>query len=182
MKFTDADIPGIVMIDPRVYGDERGFNMETYQLENYKQAGIDSVFVQDNHSGSKQGILRGIHYQIHQPQGKLVRAVVGEVFDVVVDLRRSSPTCGKWAGIYLSAKNKRQLWVPIGFGHGFYVLSEWAEVIYKTTDYYAPEWERTLAWNDPTVGITWPLTEDRPPLLSNRDSKGLFYDQLELFD
>jgi dTDP-4-dehydrorhamnose 3,5-epimerase len=182
MKFYPTNIPEIIIVEPQVYGDDRGFNMETYQLKNFTQAGIETAFVQDNHSGSKQGIIRGIHYQIQQAQGKLVRVVVGEIFDVAVDLRKSSPTFMKWTGLRLSAQNKRQIWVPKGFGHGFYVLSEWAEVIYKVTDFYAPQWERTLAWNDPSVGIDWPLIENQPPLLSAKDSQGRFINELELFD
>ncbi len=157
MNFIPTMISGVFLIEPRLFGDERGFFMETYQAQDFAAAGIEAVFVQDNHSRSRQGISRGLHYQIQQAQGKLFRVVAGEVFDVVVDLRRSSPDCGKWAGFDLSAENKRQVWVPPGFAHGFYVLSEWADVIYKTTDYYAPQWERTLIWNDPAVGIEWPL-------------------------
>jgi len=187
MNFLPTDIPDVILIEPRVRGDERGFFMETYQAQNFAAAGIDAVFVQDNHSRSRRSILRGLHYQIRQAQGKLVRVVAGEIFDVVVDLRRSSRYCGKWVGVHLSAENKRQVWIPPGFAHGFYVLSESADFIYKVTDYYAPQWERTLSWNDPTVGIEWPLIADadhpdgEPPQLSAKDSQGLPFSQLELY-
>lgn len=182
MKITPTAIPDVLLIEPRVFGDSRGFFMETYQAKVFAEAGIDTHFVQDNHSGSQGGILRGLHYQIRQPQGKLVRAVAGEVYDVVVDLRRSSPTCGKWVGMVLSAENKQQLWVPAGFAHGFYVMSEWAEFTYKATDFYAPEWERTLAWNDPHLGIQWPLIDGKPPVLSAKDAAAKFWEDIELFD
>jgi dTDP-4-dehydrorhamnose 3,5-epimerase len=146
--------------------------METYHARRFAKAGIEANFVQDNHSGSKQGILRGLHYQIRHVQGKLVRVVVGEIFDVAVDMRRSSPYFGRWVGHPLSAQNKVQMWIPPGFAHGFYVMSEWAEVIYKTTDFYAPEWDRTLLWNDKDLGIEWPLIDGNPPILSNKDSEG----------
>jgi dTDP-4-dehydrorhamnose 3,5-epimerase len=182
MQFLPAEIPDIVIVEPKVFGDERGFFMETYREELFAQAGIRARFVQDNHSGSRQGVLRGLHYQIKQPQGKLVRVIVGEVFDVAVDLRRSSPTFGRWLGVHLSAQNRRQVWVPPGFAHGFYVLSDWAELFYKTTDYYAPQWERTLLWNDPSVGIDWPLLPGMPPALSQKDLHGSTLGQAELFD
>ncbi len=156
--------------------------MESFQAEVFAAAGVPNRFVQDNHSGSRQGILRGLHYQIQQTQGKLVRTVVGEIFDVVVDLRRSSPTFGKWTGSILSAQNKYQLWVPEGFAHGFYVISDWAEIIYKTTDFYAPAQERTLIWNDPTIGIQWPLAPGQEPVLSNKDKQGKSFNQADLFD
>jgi len=173
MKFTPTSIPEILLIEPRLFGDERGFFMETYQYEKFAAAGIQAQFVQDNHSGSRQGTLRGLHYQVWQVQGKLVRVIAGEVFDVAVDLRRSSPTFGKWAGARLSAQNKLQLWIPPGFAHGFYVLSEWAELAYKTSDYYDPEAERSLLWNDPQLGIQWPLLDGQTPILSDRDARGL---------
>lgn len=169
MQFTSTSIPEVILIEPDVYRDERGFFMETFQARRYALEGINLEFVQDNQSGSKKGTLRGMHYQIRQPQGKLVRAVVGEVFDVAVDLRRSSPTFAKWVGVHLSAENKLQLWIPPGFAHGFYVLSQWAEVAYKATDYYAPDYERTLLWCDPQVGIKWPIPRDFPPFLSTKD-------------
>lgn len=181
MKILPAGLPDICIIEPHVRGDGRGFFMETYQSEVFSKAGIHANFVQDNHSGSRQGVLRGMHYQIQQAQGKLVRVVAGSIFDVVVDLRRNSPACGQWMGTVLSIENKRQLWVPVGFAHGFYVLSEWAELVYKTTDFYAPQWERTLAWDDPTVGIQWPLMEGQPPQVSAKDGRGLPFGQIELF-
>jgi dTDP-4-dehydrorhamnose 3,5-epimerase len=182
MEFERTAIPDVIVLQPKVFGDERGFFMETFRVDDFAASGITGSFVQDNHSGSQQGILRGLHYQICQAQGKLVRAVVGEIFDAVVDLRRSSPTLSRWVGVLLSAKNKKQLWIPPGFAHGFYVLSEWAEVVYKTTDYYAPEWERSLLWNDPALGIEWPLLNGRPPVLSERDSHGRLLSEAELFD
>ena len=182
MKFTPTPIPDVILIEPKVFGDARGFFMETYQTERFVENGIVATFVQDNHSGSGQGILRGLHYQIHQTQGKLVRVVAGEIFDVAVDLRRSSPTFGQWVGDYLSADNKRQLWIPVGFAHGFYVLSEWAEVLYKATDYYAPEWERTINWDDPTIGIEWPLLDGCEPILSEKDRQGKRFIEADLFE
>jgi dTDP-4-dehydrorhamnose 3,5-epimerase len=172
MEITPTEIPDVLLLQPKVYGDERGFFLETYQAERFARVGIPAAFVQDNHSGSGQGVLRGLHYQIRQPQGKLVRAVAGEIYDVSVDLRRSSPTFGRWAGVHLDAETKTQLWIPPGFAHGFLVLSDWAEVLYKTTDYYAPQWERSLLWNDPTLKIGWPLAEGQPPLLSPKDAAG----------
>jgi dTDP-4-dehydrorhamnose 3,5-epimerase len=156
--------------------------METYQAQRFAEAGIQANFVQDNHSGSRQGTLRGLHYQIQQAQGKLVRVIAGEVYDVAVDLRRSSPTFGKWLGLTLSAENKRQLWVPPGFGHGFYVLSEWAEIHYKATDFYAPQWERTILWDDPALGINWPLIAGQSVLLSAKDAQGRRLAEAELYD
>lgn len=182
MKFTPTEIPDIILIEPRVFGDSRGFFMETFQAKLFVDACIPVDFVQDNHSGSQQGILRGLHYQIRQAQGKLVRVIAGEVYDVVVDIRRSSPTFGKWLGMTLSAENKRQLWIPPGFAHGFYVVSEWAEFTYKVTDYYAPEWERTLAWDDPALAIPWPLVDGKSPLLSAKDTCGKQLAEAELFD
>jgi dTDP-4-dehydrorhamnose 3,5-epimerase len=181
MKFTPTEIPQIVLIEPRVFTDERGFFMETYQSERFAQAGINPVFVQDNHAASRQGTLRGLHYQIRQAQGKLVRVIVGEVFDVAVDLRRSSPYFGKWVGAYLSAENKHQIWIPAGFAHGYYVLSEWAEIVYKTSDLYAPQWERTLLWDDPAIGIQWPLIPGSAPLLSAKDAAGLPLTNAEVY-
>jgi dTDP-4-dehydrorhamnose 3,5-epimerase len=155
--------------------------METWQQQKFAAAGIDAVFVQDNHSGSQQGILCGLHYQVHQPQGKLVRVAVGAVFDVAVDLRRSSPTFGRWVGVVLSAENKRQLWIPARFAHGFYALTSWAEVLYKATDFYALAWDRTLRWDDPTVGIDWPLVDGQAPILSSKDAQGLQWAAAEKF-
>jgi dTDP-4-dehydrorhamnose 3,5-epimerase len=182
MRFTSTDIADVLILEPEVFGDERGFFMETFRLDTFAASGITGPFVQDNHSGSQQGILRGLHYQIRQPQGKMVRAVAGEIFDVAVDLRRRSPTFGRWAGVTLSTENKKQLWIPPGFAHGFYVLSDWAEVFYKATDYYAPQWERRLLWNDPALGIRWPLKDGRQPLLSPKDAQGTPLAQAEVFD
>jgi dTDP-4-dehydrorhamnose 3,5-epimerase len=182
MDFEHTKIPDLILLQPKIFGDERGFFMETFRQDDFAASGINGPFVQDNHSGSQQGILRGLHYQIRQPQGKMVRAIVGEIFDVAVDIRRNSPTFGHWEGVLLSAKNKKQLWVPPGFAHGFYVLSEWAEVIYKTTDYYAPSWERCLLWNDPALEIGWPLVNGQSPLLSEKDLKGKLLSEADLFD
>jgi dTDP-4-dehydrorhamnose 3,5-epimerase len=181
MTITPTDIPDVLLVEPRVFGDERGFFMETYRASRLAEAGVSAEFVQDNHSGSRRGILRGLHYQIRRPQGKLVRAVAGEIYDVAVDVRRDSPTCGRWVGYRLSAENRRQLWIPPGFAHGFYVVSEWAEVVYKATDYYAPEWERTVRWDDPEVGIAWPLAGG-PPSLSAKDAAGKPLAEAELFE
>jgi len=181
MIFTPTAIPDVVLIEPRVFGDARGFFMETYQTKVFAQAGITANFVQDNHSGSQKGILRGLHYQIRQPQGKLVRVIAGEVFDVAVDIRCGSPTFGQWVSSILSAENKRMLWVPPGFAHGFYVMSDWAEFTYKVTDFYAPEWERTIMWNDPQLAITWPLVDGQPPTLSAKDAQGKPFAEAELF-
>lgn len=182
MKFTPTSIPDVILIEPRVFGDARGFFMETYQANLFAEAGIATNFVQDNHSGSPKGVLRGMHYQVQHTQGKLVRVIAGEVYDVVVDLRRSSPTFGKWMGIMLSAENKRQLWIPEGFAHGFLVTSEWAEFMYKVTDFYAPESERTILWNDPTIGIEWPCLEGATPILSAKDANGKRFEEAELFE
>ncbi len=181
MRFLPTDIPEIILIEPEVYHDDRGFFMETYQAKKFSEAGIATVFVQDNVSGSHQGILRGLHYQIQHPQAKLIRVLVGEIFDVAVDVRRSSPTFGKWTGLHLSAQNKRQVYIPPGFAHGFYTLSEWSEMYYKVSDYYAPIWERTLIWNDETIRILWPLIEGKPPSLSEKDTQGLPLSQAELY-
>jgi len=181
MEIRPTDIPDVLLITPRVFGDDRGFFMETYQARQYAQYGISPAFVQDNHSGSVQGTLRGLHYQIQQAQGKLIRVIAGEVFDVAVDLRRSSPTFGKWSGTCLSAENKKQLWIPPGFAHGFYVLSSWSEVVYKTTEYYAPEWERTVLWDDPEIGIRWPILEGVPLIFSAKDSRGKMLSEAEIY-
>lgn len=182
MEFTPTTIPDVILIKLQVFGDERGFFMETYQTKLFADAGLPTNFVQDNHSRSRQGTLRGLHYQLRQPQGKLVRVVIGEVYDVAVDLRRSSPTFGCWEGIRLSAENKLQLWIPPGFAHGFYVLSEWAEIVYKATDFYAPEWERTLIWNDPQIGITWPIGDGQMPLLSAKDRQGKPLSEAQVYE
>jgi len=182
MKFTPTSIPDVLLIEPEVHGDARGFFMETYRFDLFVATGISAQFVQDNHSGSRRGTLRGLHYQIRQAQGKLVRVIAGEVFDVVLDLRRSSPTFGRWEGVCLSAQNRLQLWIPPGFAHGFYVLSDWAEIVYKATDYYAPQWERTILWNDPAIGIAWPIPDGEAPTLSEKDSRGKRLSEAELFD
>ena len=182
MEFERTTIPDVIVLQPKILGDDRGFFMETFRADDFAASGIAGLFVQDNHSGSQQGILRGLHYQIRQVQGKMVRTVSGEIFDVAVDLRRSSPTFGRWESVRLSAKNKKQLWIPPGFAHGFYVLSEWAEVIYKATDYYAPAWERSLLWNDPALGIEWPLLNGQPPILSQKDIQAKLLSEAELFD
>jgi len=182
MQFTPTAIPDVVLIEPRVFRDDRGFFFETFQARKFEQAGVVGTMVQDNHSGSRGGVLRGLHYQVRCPQAKLVRATVGEVFDVAVDLRRSSPTFGRWVGVALSAENRRQLWVPPGFAHGFYVTSDWAEVTYKVTDYWHPEYERTLRWDDPEVGVRWPLVGGAAPLLSPKDAEGLPLARAEVFD
>jgi len=181
MQITPTAIPEVVLVEPKVFQDERGFFLEMFQADKYRSAGIILPMVQDNHSGSRQGVLRGLHYQIRKPQGKLVSVVAGEIFDVVVDVRRSSPTFGRWVGATLSADNHRQLWVPMGFAHGFYTVSEWAEVIYKVTDFYDPDSERTLLWSDPDIGVRWPLREGRTPLLSSKDAQGLPLSKAELF-
>ena len=168
MKISKAVIPDVLIFEPTVHGDERGYFMETWRQSWFEESGVNLKFVQDNQSRSGKGILRGLHYQINHPQGKLARVVAGEVFDVAVDLRRSSPNFGKWFGIILSGENKKQLWVPPGFAHGFYVMSETAELLYKCTDYYHPEDEYSLCWDDKSIGIDWPGMES-PPLLSNKD-------------
>lgn len=169
MNLIDTGLPDVICFEPTVFGDERGFFMETWRKSWLTELGIDADFVQDNHSSSRKGILRGLHYQIKQPQGKLVRVVRGEVFDVAVDLRRSSPHFGRWTGMILSAENKRIMWVPPGFAHGFLVLSDMAEFVYKCTTYYAPEHDRSLLWNDPDIGIDWPLDGIDEVLLSAKD-------------
>ncbi len=156
--------------------------METYQAQRFGAAGLPFIYVQDNHSGSQHGTLRGLHYQIRQAQGKVLRVIEGEIYDVAVDLRRWSATFGKWVGIYLTAESKNMLWIPPGFAHGFYVLSNWAELLYKATDYYAPEWERTLLWNDPALGITWPVPNGEQPILSAKDQDGKLLTEAEVFE
>ncbi|AYN14924.1 dTDP-4-dehydrorhamnose 3,5-epimerase [Pseudomonas monteilii] len=181
MKVTRLEIPDVMLFEPKVFGDERGFFLESYNQQVFEQAiGRPVNFVQDNHSCSAKGVLRGLHYQIKQPQGKLVRVVQGEVFDVAVDMRRSSPTFGRWVGEYLSAENKRQLWVPAGFAHGFLVMSDVAEFLYKTTDFYAPQYDRCLAWNDVELNVRWPLVGQ--PTLSAKDQLGLAFSSADYFD
>lgn len=179
MKRIATDLPDVLVFEPKVFGDERGFFLETYNKKVLAEYGVDAEFVQDNHSRSARGVLRGIHYQIQQPQGKLVRVTQGEVFDVAVDLRRSSPTFGKWAGFMLSAESKRIAWIPRGFGHGFLVLSGVADFLYKTTDYYTPTYERCIAWNDPSINVKWPLTH--APILSTKDRQGKALTEAEVF-
>ncbi|MDH2434232.1 dTDP-4-dehydrorhamnose 3,5-epimerase [Pokkaliibacter sp. MBI-7] len=181
MKFIDTAIPDVKIIEPTVFGDERGFFMETFRQSLFEENCSPRPFVQDNHSKSRQGTLRGLHYQINNPQGKLVRVVSGEVFDVAVDLRRSSATFGKWVGVLLSAENKRQLWVPEGFAHGFYVTSDSAEFVYKCTDYYAPEYDRSLRWNDPALNIQWPLVDNNQPQLSAKDENAALLSEADTF-
>ncbi len=180
MKATRLAIPDVVLLEPKVFGDDRGFFFESFNQQHFEEAiGYKVDFVQDNHSRSSMGVLRGLHYQIQQSQGKLVRVVAGEVFDVAVDLRKGSSTFGQWVGELLSADNKHQLWVPEGFAHGFIVLSETAEFLYKTTNYYAPAHERCIIWNDATLAIQWPVDVD--PILSEKDAKGLSFAEAEMF-
>ena len=180
MQVTATDLPEVMIIEPKVFGDARGFFLESFNAKAFAEAtGVDLPFVQDNHSRSAQGVLRGLHYQIKQAQGKLVRVVRGAVFDVAVDVRRSSPNFGHWVGVELSEDNNRQLWVPPGFAHGFLVLSASADFLYKTTDYYAPEHERSVLWNDPAIGIDWPLLGE--PLLSGKDKVGALLKDAEVF-
>ena len=180
MQIQSTAIPDLLIIEPTVFGDDRGFFYESFNQKRFAElTGLNPNFVQDNHSKSAKGVLRGLHYQIQQTQGKLVRVTAGEVFDVTVDLRKSSPTFGKWVGVTLSAENKRQLWVPEGFAHGFVVISDTAEFLYKTTDYWASEFERSILWNDPAIGIEWPL--DGEPLLSGKDKVGALLADAEVF-
>ncbi|SDP57123.1 dTDP-4-dehydrorhamnose 3,5-epimerase [Ralstonia sp. 25mfcol4.1] len=178
---TPTALPEVLVIEPKVFGDDRGFFFESFNQRDFQQlTGLDTAFVQDNHSRSAKGVLRGLHYQICQPQGKLVRVVRGEIFDVAVDLRRSSPNIGKWVGVTLSEQNKRQLWVPPGFAHGFVATSDAVEVLYKTTDYWYPEHERSLLWNDTTVGVQWPI--DGEPTLAAKDAAGKRFADADKFD
>jgi dTDP-4-dehydrorhamnose 3,5-epimerase len=181
MNFTNTPIDGVVLIEPKVFGDARGFFMETYQQEKFKAAGIDTAYVQDNHSRSGQWTLRGLHLQVRHTQGKLVRVALGSVYDVVVDLRRSSPTFGASWGVELSADNHRMMWVPPGLAHGILITSESADFLYKCTDFYSPEHERTLAWDDPTLGIRWPLPAGVAPKLSAKDARGTSFADIEKF-
>ena len=173
MKFLPTRLPDVVLIEPEVHGDQRGFFMETWHARKFAAAGIEAAFVQDNHSHSTQGTLRGLHLQVRQPQGKLIRVVAGEIFDVAVDLRKDSPTFRRWVGLTLSATNRHQLWVPPGFAHGFYTLSTAAEIIYKCTDFYAPEHERTLRWDDPELAVHWPIVSGQSPILAAKDAAGV---------
>ncbi|MBC3810591.1 MULTISPECIES: dTDP-4-dehydrorhamnose 3,5-epimerase [Undibacterium] len=181
MKAIPTNLPEVMIIEPKVFGDERGFFFESFNAKKFAElTGVDVEFVQDNHSLSAKNILRGLHYQIKQAQGKLVRVVTGEVFDVAVDIRKSSPRFGQWTGVVLSAENQRQLWIPPGFAHGFVVLSDKAEFLYKTTDYWAPEYERSLQWNDPAIGIEWPIQGE--PVMSAKDQQGKLLADAEVFE
>jgi len=180
MKITETAIPEVLVLEPVVHGDNRGFFLETFRKSWFEARGLQLDFVQDNHSRSGQGILRGLHYQLNKPQGKLIRVTEGEIFDVVVDLRQSSPTFEQWVGVTLSEENKLQLWVPPGFAHGFYVTSEMAQIVYKCTEYYSPVDDRSLIWNDESIGIQWPLI-DGQPILSDKDQNAPSLKEAELF-
>ena len=182
MKFLQCEIPDVILIKPNIYEDERGFFFEAYKKIEFAKSGIQHEFVQDNHSSSQNFTLRGIHYQIKHTQGKLVRAVIGEIYDVAVDLRKNSPYFGKWVSAYLSAENKQQLWIPPGFGHGFLVLSDRADVVYKATDYYDPQSDRTVLWNDPDLSIKWPIPDGVLPIISEKDATGKFLTEAEVFE
>lgn len=180
MKVTATSISDVLVIEPEVFGDERGFFYESFNARKFKElTSLEPIFVQDNHSRSAKHVLRGLHYQILQPQGKLIRVVAGEVFDVAVDMRKSSPTFGRWVGQTLSAENRKQLWIPAGFAHGFLVLSDYAEFLYKTTDYWAPQHERCVVWNDPDLAIRWPI--DGVPQLSSNDARGMRLAHVDLY-
>lgn len=179
MNLLETTIPDVKLIEPKIFGDDRGFFYESFNARMLAKFGIEGSFVQDNHSRSARNVLRGLHYQIQQPQDKLVRVVVGEVYDVAVDIRRSSPTFGWWVGMYLSAQNKRMAWIPKGFAHGFLTLTEYSEFVYKTTDYYAPEFERSILWDDPAIGINWPISG--APQLAKKDLCGLKLADAETF-
>jgi dTDP-4-dehydrorhamnose 3,5-epimerase len=180
MKSNATALPGVLLLEPRVFGDSRGFFLESYNRRTFAEAGIADAFVQDNHSYSEKNVVRGLHYQIQQPQGKLVRAITGEILDVALDVRRTSPTFGKWEAVRLSGENKMMVWIPPGFAHGFRVVSATAHVVYKTTDFYAPEHERTVAWNDPGLGIDWEL--DGEPIVSAKDRLGVRFREAETFE
>ena len=181
MEFVPTRLPEVILIKPRVFGDERGFFLETWQEKGFAAAGIDAHFVQDNHSHSVRRTLRGLHFQIQQPQGKLVRVAQGAVFDVAVDMRRSSPRFGQWVGVELSSENHHMLWVPPGFAHGYLALSERAEFLYKCTDYYAPQYERAVRWDDPAIGVAWPLAKGAAPTLSSKDALAPLLAEAETF-
>lgn len=182
MRAVETDIPEVKIVEPQVFGDDRGFFMEAWQRRKFAALGIEAEFVQDNHSRSTRGVLRGLHYQIRQPQGKLVRCIAGRVFDVAVDLRRTSPSFRHWVGVELSADNKRMLWIPEGFAHGFLVLSETADILYKASDYYAPAHDRSLRWDDPELGIEWPLAAGEKPVLSDKDAAAPSLAEAELYE
>jgi dTDP-4-dehydrorhamnose 3,5-epimerase len=181
MKFFQPSLPDVYLIEPSVFSDDRGWFMETWESKRFFTAGIQAQFVQDNHSSSRRGVLRGLHYQLRHPQGKLVRVVSGEVFDVAVDVRRSSPTFGRWVGEVLSSSNKRMMWIPPGFAHGFLAMSEQTEFVYKCTDFYDPASERTLRWDDPDVAIDWPISQQLQPILSDKDRNGKSLKEAECF-
>lgn len=181
MKILPTEIPDVLLIEPQVFGDDRGFFYESFNLRNFRdKTGLDLDFVQDNHSRSTRNVLRGLHYQIEQAQGKLIRVIVGEIFDVAVDLRKSSPTFGQWVGYLLSGENKHQLWIPPGFGHGFLVVSDFAEVLYKTTEYYAKQHERCILWNDVDLNINWPLIGETP-IISAKDAEGKCFKEADFY-
>ena len=180
LKKISTSLPGVFVLEPRIFGDERGFFFESYNQQNMSKVGIADTFVQDNHSSSSRNVLRGLHYQLEYPQGKLVRVVEGEILDVAVDIRKSSPNFGRWEAVRLSGENKRMLWIPVGFAHGFRVLSDRAHVLYKATDYYAPEHERTILWSDPDLKINWEL--DAEPIVSAKDQRGVAFRNSESFD
>ena len=181
MQIIDTALADVKILEPKVFGDERGFFLESWNQQFFADNGLPATFVQDNHSRSQQGVLRGLHYQIKNPQGKLVRVSQGEVFDVAVDMRQSSAQFGHWAGVLLSESNKRQLWVPPGFAHGFYVVSPSADFQYKCTDYYAPEYERSLLWNDARVGVEWPIVDGQAPVLAAKDAEGLIFENCDYY-
>jgi dTDP-4-dehydrorhamnose 3,5-epimerase len=181
MKIIKTEIPDVLLIEPKLYEDNRGYFMETYQKNIFIASGIFYDFVQDNQSRSQKGTLRGLHYQINHAQGKLIRAIIGEIFDVAVDIRRSSPTFGRWVGEIISADNKKQIWIPPGFAHGFLAMSDWAEVLYKATDFYSPENERSIRWDDPDIGIFWPTTKDVVIHISEKDRLGHFFNTAEVY-
>ncbi len=182
MKISPTNLPDVILITPDIYQDHRGFFLEVYQFKAYYEAGIKATFVQDNQSGSQQGVLRGLHYQIQQAQGKLIQVIRGRIYDVAVDLRANSPSFGQYIGVVLDDLKRQQLWIPPGFAHGFYVLSDHADVSYKVTSYYAPEYERTLAWDDPDLGIDWPLQSKDHPLLSVNDANGVTLSKAEVYE
>lgn len=182
MNIIETEIPDVKILEPKVFGDERGFFYESFRQDLFNRECAERTFVQDNHSKSRQGILRGLHYQTENTQGKLVRVTAGEVYDVAVDIRRSSPTFGKWVGVLLSAENKRQLWVPEGFAHGFYVISEFAEFLYKCTDWYNPKCEHSIRWDDPDLNIDWPLVNGEAPQLSAKDADGQLLKEAPVFE
>ena len=181
MEIIETNVEGAAILRPKVFKDDRGFFMETYQKRGFRELGIDEEFVQDNHSGSVRGTIRGLHYQIQNPQGKLVRAVKGRIYDVGVDLRKNSATFGQHVGVELSDENKLQVWFPPGYAHGFCVLSDYAEIVYKATDYYAPKWERILLWNDPALMIDWPTADDMDIIISDKDARGSLFAEADIY-